>query len=1273
MADLVRLNRLAVGRELRMIELKSEVNAMAQRAGLQPRTTWRPLTRGLGAAMKPSDSSASGRAWSRYLAVGLIVCVGVGLSLVASLVASHWEHGKARAYFGRLAGERVAALREALEVEQFALTATRAYYSGSERVERHEFRTFAGTCLPHLRGIQAMAWVPRLPGAERAECEQAAREEGVDGYEIREMDGEGGLVRAPARAEYFPVLFVEPRAGNERALGFNVAWDPKRWEAMERARDSNEAVATGPIVPVREVAGECELLLFLPVYRRGQPCDTVEERRAALEGFVVGVLRPREFLANTVRRLNAAGVDVWLHDLSAPGGAQCLACQTACQWVGPLPSTEALDARKASALHAEHRLRVGKRHWSVVCVATPEFISGVRTWLPWAGLACGLTLTGALAFYLVLQQRHAERLAAAAAQVARANETLETEVIARREATARLEEEVAAHTRAARDVQALQRQIEFVLGATKTGLDMIDGQFNLRYVDPAWAKIYGDWAGRKCHEYFMGLGEPCPGCGIPRALETRSTIVTEETLVRENNRRIQVTTIPFQDESGEWLVAEVNVDITELARRAEELASARKALLNMVDDLESARAAAEAASRAKSEFLANMSHEIRTPMNAILGFAKLLLREPLTADQRGCVETICRSGNDLLTLINDILDLSKIEAKRVQPSPEVVDVAAVARGACNLLEPRAAEKGLRLAVAVDPCTPAAVTTDPVRLRQILVNLVGNAVKFTDSGSVTVTVAPAEPAEGDDECLHFAVADTGIGIPLDRQEAIFEAFVQGDGSTTRKHGGTGLGLTISRRLAELLGGRIWVESSPGQGSTFHFTIRTHLAGAAAAAEASTPRMPPTPAPTPATAPPDADGPFVLVVEDDPTTARLTTAILRKAGYNCAVARDGAAALDTARVRLPLAIVLDLMLPVMDGFDVLRSLKADPVLANVPVIVCSVLPEQSRAFGLGALDYVEKPIDGDLLVRKLDRLRRSFGTGGNVMVVDDDRATRLILQRVLTRAGYRVAVADSGPDCLALVDARAPADLVVLDLLMPGMDGFEVLEALRQREGTRDVPVIINTGHDLSPDDLARLNGRYDAILSKSADDIPGVVARVAALLDAVRDAAEPGPPRAPPPPPRAATILVAEDEPTGRRYVRRVLEERGCRVLLAENGQQAVEAAQGQHVDLVLMDVGMPVLDGLEATRRIRETAGGAHVPIIALTAHAMSGDEAKCRQAGCDAYLAKPVDPDDLLRTVARHLEAAPQPHAARPLGEQGQGSHSPAAPETVEYPCAQR
>lgn len=375
--------------------------------------------------------------------------------------------------------------------------------------------------------------------------------------------------------------------------------------------------------------------------------------------------------------------------------------------------------------------------------------------------------------------------------------------------------------RAEKEVQALKTQMEFILGATKTGLDIIDAKFNIHYIDPEWKKVYGDYTGHKCYQYFMDRNTPCPDCGMVKALQTKSIIVTEEVLLKENSRPIQVTTIPFQNDAGEWLVAEVNVDIAERKRTEQELQQTNQDLEIAIERSNELAKQARKANAAKSEFLANMSHEIRTPLNGIIGMTGMLLDMDLNAEQHEYAQIARTSGEMLLSLINDILDFSKIEACKLELETLDFDLRSTLKATADLLAISAREKGLELVCLVEPEVPLLLSGDPGRLRQILVNLGTNAVKFTKKGEIVIRVG-LESEDEQNATIRFSVRDTGIGIPANRQDMLFSSFTQIDSSTTRQYGGTGLGLVISKQLVGLMGGRIGLESKEGKGSTFWFT-------------------------------------------------------------------------------------------------------------------------------------------------------------------------------------------------------------------------------------------------------------------------------------------------------------------------------------------------------------------------------------------------------------------------------------------------------------------
>ena len=487
----------------------------------------------------------------------------------------------------------------------------------------------------------------------------------------------------------------------------------------------------------------------------------------------------------------------------------------------------------------------------------------------------------------------------------------------------------------------------------------------------------------------------------------------------------------------------------------------------------------EIASKHKSQFLASMSHELRTPLNAIIGVTEMLREDAEDAKQDlEPLDRVLGAGRHLLALINDILDLSKIEAGRMELHVESFPLAPLIKDVAKTIEPMAAKNGNSIVIDAGP-ELGTIQADQLRVRQALLNLASNANKFTEKGTVTIA---AQPQRNDvNEWITIAVTDTGIGMTEQQLGRLFQEFSQADASTTRKYGGTGLGLVISRRFCQMMGGDITVESQQGKGSTFTMRLpRLVQMGVGPLTDAYGRQHPKPVHPIAA----DAEETLILVVDDDVTVRELVERHLERAGFAVVTAGGGQEGLGLVRELRPAAVTLDIMMPDLDGWTVLAAIKGDPALANIPVVLMSIIDEKSRGYTLGAADYLVKPVDRTKLVETLTRICGS--AGGRTLLVDDDEVVRRGVRQALEPIGWKVTEAENGQVAINSLTGARP-DVIILDLMMPKMDGFEFLEQVRRRSDWQDIPVVVITAKDLTQEDRDRLNGGVERIIQKSDRD------------------------------------------------------------------------------------------------------------------------------------------------------------------------------------------
>jgi HAMP domain-containing protein/CheY-like chemotaxis protein/signal transduction histidine kinase len=761
--------------------------------------------------------------------------------------------------------------------------------------------------------------------------------------------------------------------------------------------------------------------------------------------------------------------------------------------------------------------------------------------------------------------------------------------------------------------------------------------------------------------------------------EQAQSLKASEELLQTQQEELQQTNEELQEKAA--LLAEQNRAI---GIKNQEIEQARLGLQEKAEQL-------ALSSKYKSEFLANMSHELRTPLNSLLILAKLLADNPdenLTEKQIEFAQMIYSAGSDLLELISDILDLSKVEAGKMEVNPHDVSLSDVREYVFQSFSPVAEQKGLDFEINVEPGIPDTVYTDDQRLQQIIRNLLSNAFKFTHEGSIKMTIAPApagtryfdEGLAEVENVVAFHVRDTGIGIPADKLRLIFEAFQQADGTTSRKYGGTGLGLSISREIARVLGGEISVESNVGEGSTFTLylpaTPRNPERSRSTLAPTDSPQEVPTPLksresseqlsvlgelPAPHAA---ADEPgltvnplllenpladdreglqwgdrVLLVIEHDEDLARSALEAGRKRGFKSLVALRGETGLALAHEFNPDAIILDMELPATDGLAVLEHLKHHPDTRHIPVHILSSEDQRQRALRAGAVAYIEKPVTGPTFDEALEEMASFIDRRvKNLLVVDDDEGARnSIVELIGGGDDVMISAVGSSEEALAALEA-SHFDCMVLDLKLPQMTGFTLLEKVKKDERFQNLPIIIYTGKDLTRKEETELKKYAETIIVKDVNSPERLLDETALFLHRVEAKL--------PPDKRkmleqlhsadvifqGKKVLIVDDDVRNAFALTNALEVRGMEVLFAETGMDAIDLLkQHSDVDIVLMDVMMPEMDGYETTRTIRTLPKFKQLPIVALTAKAMKGDREKCIASGASDYISKPVEIDQLL------------------------------------------
>ncbi|TSJ39497.1 response regulator [Mucilaginibacter corticis] len=734
------------------------------------------------------------------------------------------------------------------------------------------------------------------------------------------------------------------------------------------------------------------------------------------------------------------------------------------------------------------------------------------------------------------------------------------------------------------------------------------------------------------------------------AQQEEMRVTNEELMNKTEMLEASEEELRVQQEELRTINAELEEKASLLEEKNQAIEEARAAINIKVEELETT-------GKYKSEFLANMSHELRTPLNSILVLARILKdNKPanLSEDQIKYASVIFNAGNDLLTLINDILDLSKIESGKLDMQNEDIKVSEILADMESLFAEVATNKKIKFTTSAKNIAPT-VFTDKVRVEQVIKNLLSNAFKFTpDGGSIAINVEPGKSPQ----TISFAVRDSGIGIPADKQKLIFEAFQQADGSTSRKYGGTGLGLSISRELAALLGGAITLQSKQGEGSEFTLTIPVKAKDVAATHEEELPTVetfkPEKEILKPVKKLPVNHGrdPLVVIVEDDKNFANILQDYSRDHGYKSVIVNEGTTAVQTVKDNMPDAVILDIMLPGKDGWQILKELKDDPETAGIPVHLMSAGDAAAtRVRKEGAISFLKKPIDTGTLDKLFGDIMANSGTKfKQILLVEDHKAQSQALKEMMQANGITVDQAFDGESAFKMLHDNE-YQCVILDLNLPDISGLDLLDKIKEVERFASLPVIVNTAMELDKTSVSRLMKYANAMVVKTNKSSDRLIDEVNLFLNKISTTPQQTGTTIGTPVNKITAVsgkdgvkgkkvLIVDDDMRNIFALSSALQGYDMNVEIAGDGEEAIaKLEEMSDIDIVLMDIMMPKMDGYEATRYIRKQSKWARLPVIALTAKAMKDDREKCIEAGANDYITKPVDMDRLIALMQLWLD----------------------------------